>query len=864
MAKKQIPYSTRELLATGPQPTRKGRELDEIAFPLGGLGTGAVSLGGWGQLRDWELMNRPAKGFGNDMAFFTLRAQAGGDAPVVRVVQGHAGSDHIGGGHSAARGSGQGLPHFHRASFTGSYPFAHVKFRDKDLPLKVDLEALNPFIPLNDKDSGIPVAILRYTVKNTGKQTLSVSLMGNLTNIVGHPDGEGRVSKVRSARGLKGFYGTTSKHAEDSPAFGSMALTTPWEDTDVWLQNPDRSGGLAKFWESVAWAADFPPTAKHNSDTGAVCAHAKLKPGAAVTIPFFITWHFPVFEHWRPKSDSGCAATWRNYYASQWKDAWDVAAYTAKELERLLTETRQFHDSLFASTLPTHVLDAVSSQLSILKSTTCLRLEDGTFYGFEGCSNTQGCCEGSCTHVWNYAQALPYLFPALQRSMREADYVNSMEDDGYVTFRMPLPLGTKAEPGFHPAADGQMGTVLQVYREWQVSGDDDWLRRIWPLTKKALEFAWKYWDADKDGVMEGMQHNTYDIEFYGPNTMMGSLYLGALRAGEEIARYLGEEAKADEYRTIFQSGSAWMDEHLFNGEYYEQIVEPEAHLAWPDRQRELAEKHGKDDKFTTWPKWQFGKGCASDQLLGQWYGAMLDLGHFFDRRKVRKALRSIFKHNWRADLTDFPGIFRLYALNDEPGLLIATWPRGERPGHAFYFADEVWCGIEYQVASHLIYEGFVEEGLLIVKGVRDRHTGERRNPWNEFECGHHYARSLASYGVLTALSGFHYSAPNQSLSFAPQVNEKDFTCFFSVASGWGTYRQKQKGGKVKVSLTLDYGALTLKELSAALSVADASKVAVRLAGETVQAAPSVCDQRLVVALDEPATIEAGQRLTIAG
>ncbi len=856
MPAEKTPYSPDQLFSEGPQKVYSGRELDEIAFPLGGIGTGTVSLGGWGQLRDWEIMNRPAKGRTMPNAFFAVRVVEGKKEPRVKVLQGPAGGTYRNGGHTAHKDSGEGLPHFRDVTFKGEYPFAEVGLSDDDFPVEGKLLAFNPFIPLNEDDSGIPVAVFLFTLTNRTSRKLKVSLMGNLTNIIG--GNEGRTNEAREGDGLTGLVLGTTAHDADHPAFGTIALTTPAADAWVWPRWHD--GRILKFWEAIAWNDQWPPVRDGGAESGTLGVDLDLAPGASVTVPFILAWSFPNFEHWGKCEGCDTGATWKNWYATRWSDAWDAAKYMLSEFDRLYDETRRYHDSLFETTLPTHVLDAVSSQISILRTNTCLRLTDGTFYGFEGCSDTVGCCEGSCTHVWNYAQALPYLFPRLQQSQREADWANSMLEDGFVCFRMPLPLGTKGTDQFHPAADGQLGSVIQVYREWLISGDDDWLRMIWPSMKRALEFTWKYWDADRDGIMEGLQHNTYDMEWWGANSMCGSLYLGALRAAEEIARYLGEPDKAAEYRALFDSGSALTDERMFNGEYYEQIVNPQANEGWPQHLKNLCMGGGgPDDRFPDWPKWQFGKGCLSDQLIGQWYAKMLGLGYLYKRTNVRKTLQSIFRYNWLPDLSDHFCSLRIYALNDEAGLLIGTWPRGERPGYAFWFCDEVWCGIEYQVASHLIYEGFVEEGLAIVRGVRDRHTGERRNPWDEFECGHHYSRSMASYALLTALSGFSYSAPEKRIGFAPRVHPEDFRCFFSVGSGWGVYSQKT-GEKTTVRLRVDYGTLEIQTLT--LAFEPGASVTAKLGRREVACSVKKAGRNRTLLFDEPVTIGTGEALVV--
>lgn len=853
MSHPPIPYSDEELFAAGPRQTYRGRQLDEIAFPLGGIGTGSISLGGWGQLRDFEIFNRPSKGLQFQMTFLTLYASQEGEKAVTRVLQGPVGGFYTGNGSGVDRATGAGLPRFRSCSFTGEFPLARVDLEDPSVPLRVWLEAFNPFLPLNPDDSGLPIAIFRVNLQNPGERPVRAVLFANLENRVGHPEVGGGLIEYREGNSVAGLFMTTRKHPADSQHFGSLALATPWRDLNVqthWFRGA-WFDALHRFWD---WASEGelpenrePAQAgEKQTDIGSIGLKASVAPGASASLPLFIAWHVPnVEKYWNSERPR-----WANYYATKFSDAWAVAEYAGRELERLEGETRRFHATLFASTLPAPVLDAVSSQISILKTTTCLRLPDGTFYGWEGCHPNAGCCEGTCTHVWNYAQALPFLFPTLERSIRDADYAFNQQEDGHMTFRMPLPLGVRASGSFHPAADGQMGGVMKVYREWQISGDDTWLRGIWPRVKKALEYAWRFWDADRDGVMEGVQHNTYDIEFYGPNTMMGSFYLGALRAGEEMARYLGEADAADEYRRLFERGRRWMDEHLFNGEFYRQEVRPDA-AQHASHGAQISIGGQQTDPKTGWPKYQYGDGCLSDQMIGQWMARIVGLGDLFDPEHVKAALAAIFRYNWRAQLWDHANPQRIYALNDEAGLLLCSWPHGGRPALPFVYSDEVWCGIEYQVASHLIYEGMVRKGLAIVKGVRDRHDGTRRNPWNEFECGNHYARSMASYALLLALSGYQYSAPAETLAFAPRVNADDFACFFTTATGWGLYRQRPGEASIEVRS----GYVTLRSLATPTIGAGATAT---LAGRKLPVTISGSEARF----GDSVRVETGETLTV--
>jgi hypothetical protein len=430
---------------------------------------------------------------------------------------------------------------------------------------------------------------------------------------------------------------------------------------------------------------------------------------------------------------------------------------------------------------------------------------------------------------------MAYLYPALERSMRETDFLTNMRGNGSMGFRTAVPLEKGGRLPF-PAADGQMGCVMKVYREWQLCGDDQWLRKLWPEVKRAVEFAWTKWDADRDGVMEGEQHNTYDIEFYGPNTMMGTLYLGALTAAARMARYLGESATADSYEDLARNGGTKLDQSLWNGEYYVQRI---------------------DETTPKSAKYQYGEGCLSDQLLGQWFAEVVHLGKLLPHDHIRSALASIFRYNYREGFEDFPNAQRLYALNDDKGLLLCSWPRGMRPALPFVYSDEVWSGIEYQVAGHLIYEGLVKEGIAIARAVRERHDGAKRNPWNEFECGHHYARAMASWSLLTALSGSHYSAPRKELVFQPRWRQSDFRSLFCAGSAWGSYSQQATGGGLKTKVQVEEGMLEIARLRVPFSGKEPRISA------PVRATVKTANGEAVIEFAAPARLKSGEKLELA-
>jgi uncharacterized protein (DUF608 family) len=853
-----------------------GESLREIAFPLGGIGTGTVSLGGRGQLRDWEIFNRPGKGKDLPYTFFALYAEAEGEPGVARVLERRILPPYSA-GFGLPTGRVSGLPRLKEATFRGEYPFAWIDFEDDALPVAVQLEACNPLIPMNEKDSGLPVALFSWTLTNTRAKPVHATVAFNLLNAVGYNGRDAlgnrhngqfgqNLNTWRDEDDLEGIFMTGGKHAPDSPPFGTMAVATEWPDTTYKIRW-ERAGwwdDAQNFWDEFTQGRgrlpDTPettPSPDGQTDVGALGLRVTLEPGQSAMLPFVLAWHFPNLTNTWNSEEAVKGKRLGNWYATQWADAWEAARYAIENRERLEAETRAYHDALYDSTLPESVLDAAGQNVSILRTTTVLRTEDGRMNAFEGCGDNDGCCPMNCTHVWNYVQTVAYLFPALERSVRLTDFQHNTRPNGDMAFRTLLPLvGTLW--AFKPAADGQMGTVMKAYREWLQSGDRAFLESVWPGIVRAVEHAWTPdgWDADRDGVMEGEQHNTYDIEFYGPNTMMGTFYLGALRAAEEMAKALGHAEKAAEYRAVYERGRKKYAETLWNGDYFTQDVnldfwEKHVHSKW------TRETHPDTMLAETEPRYQYGPGCLADQLLGQWFARVVGLGDLLPEAQIQGALAAVFRHNWKPDLTTHATVQRVYALNDEAGLLLCTWPNGGRPRYPFPYADEVWTGIEYQVAAHCLYEGLIEEGLRIVKGVRDRHDGARRNPWDEFECGHHYARAMASWSLLTALSGYHYDAAAQHLAFAPKVSADDFRGFFSAGTAWGQFAQSRDGDTYSATLRVAWGALTLRTLALPLAGKASVTVTVDSAATAAQIAPEG-----VVTFAAPVSLQAGQMLEI--
>ena len=795
--------------------------VEKIALPLGGIGTGTVSLGGRGNLVDWEIMNRPAKGYipyGGQQTgpFFAVRVEGAG-APFVRALEGPLPLA----AYEASHGStaiNHGLPRFRGVAFAAAYPLGQVLLTDPDAPVDVRLEAFNPLVPGDAETSGLPVALLRYVLLNKTGRPLRAVVCGTLPNFIG-ADGSGtakdwkgdpvttgpvkNANEFRSADGLRGLFMTSEGVDPKHEAWGTMALaaasSTRGSSRTHWLTAPWGTS-LLDFWDDFAadGVLDPRPASGEDMPFGSLTVEVEVPPNGSAEAAFVLAWHFPNRVTWSPKGTPDDVIG--NYYTTRWPDAWAAAEDVAGRAAELERRTVAFVRAFAASTLPAEVKEAALFNLSTLRTQTCFRTPDGKLFGFEGSSNNAGCCWGSCTHVWNYEQATGFLFGALARTMRETEFLAATDDQGLMSFRVRLPLDRAREFG-KAAADGQMGSIMRAFREWRMSGDDAWLLRIWPGVKRALEFAWIKggWDADRDGVMEGCQHNTMDVEYYGPNPQMELWYLGALRAAGEMAGRAGDKAFARLCGELFAKGRAWTDANLWNGEYYEHQVRP------PKSVEDVAPSLRLDmgAKSITEPDYQLAQGCLVDQLVGQYMAHVCGLGYLVEPARVRTTLASILKYNTQTGFDDHFNCLRSFVLGDETALLMASYPKG-RPRNPFPYFTEVMTGFEYTAAVGLIFEGARADGLKVIRDIRDRYDGRKRSPFDEAECGHHYARAMASWAAVPALAGFQWDGRTKAMAFAAGEG----TFFWSNGEAWGTCTIE--AGGTAAELAVLHGALSLR------------------------------------------------------
>lgn len=780
-----------------------GDYLNQIAFPMGGIGAGMICLEGTGALSKFSLRNRPD--LASEPKCFSA-VSIKGPRRIARVLEGQVPAwklkPYLPGVEGDYPGGCWGFPRFRQATFKTRFPFATVRLKEAEMPLEVELTGWSPFSPGDADNSSLPVAGVEYRFLNRSSEPVDAVFSFHSQNFLKQdPFSKAPSNRIRTT--ANGFI-----------LYGPGAKDRPWDDASLaaWVDDPEAKvnpawmrgvDSLQIVWRDIESGESYSrvPLQDDASPGASIFVPFSVGPGEARTISLRFAWYAPKSNLFKPAeipSDSNVvncsvvsctdvAGTYQPWYAGRFSSIEQLIEYWQGNYQPLRQASKKFSRALYDTSLPSEVMEAVAANLSILKSPTILRQTDGRIWGWEGSREAQGSCYGSSTHVYNYAQAIAHLFPELERSLRETEFGSTQNEEGHQFCRAAIPIRPLEEAHAQPdAADGQLGGIVKFYRDWRISGDIEWLRRWWPRIRASLDYCIRTWDPENKGVIEEPHINTYDIEFWGADSMCTSLYLSALKAATLMGGSLDDNIQR--YSTLLIKGSRQIEEQLFNGDYFFQKTEWRNLRAQYPREDddspnypeflELARKEG--------PPYQYGQGCLSDGVFGAWLSLMCGVDQVLDSRKVESHLLAVYRYNFKRDFTDHANARRPYfACGKESGLLLCSWPRGGRPLLAMIYADEVWTGVEYEVASHLIALGKTEEGLEMVRACRRRYDGLVRNPFDEIEAGHWYARAMSSYALLQAFSGARFDAVERILYLRPAI-KGDFRCFLSTATGFGT------------------------------------------------------------------------------
>jgi uncharacterized protein (DUF608 family) len=808
-----------------------GPNLNRIAFPIGGIGAGMFCMEGTGAISHMSVRNRPD--FYNEPYMFaaiSLKGIKNG----AKVLEGQVqdwkklGSPNAGNG---ASGTSWGLPRFESAKFSARFPFAYIDLTDKDLPIKVQMKAWSPFIPTDADNSSLPTGAIEYSFVNTGNSELEAVFSYNSKNFMAIRNRlqSGTItvkSGQSSIKPVSNGYILSQEGTKEAPENqGDFAIFTNEPGTVVdycWFRGGWFDGATMTWNSILKGEMNSRPPVESEAGGASLYVPFTLKSGETKTIRLMMAWYVPntnmkFGEDSKETDKESCPDPvcscklpfYKPWYSGKFASISEVSNYWITNYKDLLAKSELFKDAFYNSTLPPEVLEAIAANLTILKSTTVLRQPDGKLWSWEGCADNTGCCQGSCTHVWNYAQAISHLFPQLERTIRETEFFPSQDKEGHQTFRAALPIRPVATT-FYAASDGQLGGIMKMYRDWRISGNSEWLKKMYPKVAESMDYCIRTWDPRSTGTLEEPHHNTYDIEFWGPDGMCTSFYLGALKAISEMGKYLGQDVQ--KYHDLYEKGRKTMETDLFDGEYFIQQIKWKGLNApdpvevskgtinsnYSEEAIELLQKEG--------PKYQYGKGCLSDGVLGSWMGEVCGIKNIMDSTKVASHLNSVYKYNFKKDLKDHANPQRpSYALGNEGGLILCSWPKGGNLSLPFAYSDEVWTGIEYQAASHLMFLGEVAKGLDVVRACRDRYDGTIRNPFDEYECGHWYARAMSSYAMLQGLTGARYDAVDQVMYIDSRVG--DFISFLSAETGFGNVGLKNG----KPFFNAVYGTLNIKK-----------------------------------------------------
>jgi len=834
-------------------------------IPLGGIGTGSFEIRGDGRLYEWHIFNngvwalrttdRELEYMDKNDFFIALRIKPKDGEPIIRLLGMHTGET----GHGQVFATFPYMPVWYglggspysapwirpvdEVEMRGEPPLTVLSYKDKDLPLNVEVEILSPFIPGDSKNSAIPAVILKVRLTNKMEQALETSVVIGLKNPLAFKfkgtRAKSRIVEVENVGSAIDY--VAEEMLSTYPLHGgsmSILATGPKDEFTFRVGVPKNNESLVRLWVDVrndGVVEELRESVDTGEVYGLVCRKLNVNDEAEAT--FILSWFFPGFYDSQGERLGHAYENW-------FKNSLEVATYVAKNIDYLYEYTRRFHDLLYNTSLDEWLIDLIASQLTTLvKSTYYTR--DMMFGIWEG----YGCCGLNTTDVAFYGSyMILQLFPDLEKkwlSYHASWQLKPSLSPYYEIYALAYPenmarfkekvksdvsiltdpgkfsrsivaivaetgkdprgrihhffAGSFKTPDAYHMVDVMPKFILMALRDALWTGDPDLIKKLWENLKDAVECTLR---DDPLGLLLPYHNTPSGFENFWSNPLLKEL-------PEMFARTVASMLQGYTNLPIgFQTFDAWS--FLGVSAYVSLIwvtaleaLEDAAKLLGDEKYRaELAsirrEATGNIVKllwngeyFDLWFDPVSGmrdRACLSAQLMGLWYSQLCSLPYPIDREMVKKTLRNVFKNCFK------PG----------EGLVNGVYPGGKRPsccGDMKYSnetglpyrvgcqMDTPWTGMELAVASQMICEGMLSEAIAILKELNERYCRYGLY-WNHLECGGHYYRSMASWSVLTALEGLTYDGFNLKLGFKPRVCKEDFKGLFTVAGSWGEITQK--------------------------------------------------------------------------
>lgn len=821
------------------QDEMRRQDKARTGIPLGGIGTGGFELRKDGIFHNWHIFNNYPFATGapfpfphDSLLFFVVRYQVEGEHPRLKLLQ-------IEEGYQVAAIPNHAyifpwISGVDRIEYAASFPFARLRYTDADMPFDIELEAFSPFIPQDVKNSSLPAAIFNFTITAHTQKPVDVMLMASQRFGGGYDVAHKTCQvSVEAAPGCQRFQMLTGEMDKTHSSYGSQALLslgdgtlsyyTGWEHVhpyyEIVLRNlslpnlddtpgrhlPDKETGKSQVMERIF---------------GTLAASHRLTGSRHFQHTFISAWHFPnLYAEQRLGEEKRLEG---NYYANFFADAVGVAAYVKDNLADLDRRTRRFHDSFYASSVESWLLDEINSQLTTFVTSAWLT-RAGEFGIQEGLTPTQEWGPLASIDVAMYGSFPTALFfPELDQAMLKAH--RRMQAEWGQTGHGITRHFNRSDLGDREKGRLDLPThyAVQVMRNALWTGDRAFLEELWSSVKAALEYLVRERDQNGDGVpdMTGIMCTYDNLPMHGIAAYIAGEWIAALSYATRCAEILGDDAAAARYAAMRLRAQAAFETRLWNGEYYRLY-------------NDLGGPHGR-----------LNEGCFTDQLFGQWLTRQVGLGDIADPERMESALRAILKRSLDAELG-----LRNCRWDDD------GWLHDVPPPDWVDTYNTAWTGVELAFAALLIYQGMAAEGFQVARAVYARYLKLGLH-FDHQEFGGHYYRAMSAWSIVNALLGL--SICNGVVRFAPQLDEERLRLFFVTPSATAFYAQDAVAGKI--SLEIISGRFTCRELVIAFPTGSHNAVTVNLNDVTWRQFCQADEIRLQ--FSDELSIPEGQTLTI--